>query len=333
MKKPTYSMSLKNNYQPKINDNDNNPNIVILQDYLEFFSANRWVDMLPYAYLASGTSYDNLIKYNSDYYPFNDEVKLIRENGKSLNKYLKDVKDIVELGPGSKYSVKHKTLPLLNYADELVHYCAIDISKKYLKDACDLINESLPSLEINTLEADILHHEKIALEKSYGKKCVLLLGSTLNNFNDQHQDHIIKQFSHLTQKDDVFILTIDTTQDEDILLEAYSNDQIFNLIRGILKFYAEINNEFSYHIDSFEIKSRWNKELKFIDIYFVAKKDFSFKFDNNKTFIIKAGQEFSSVKCRKPDQKNVISLAENNGFSLIDVLQEKQICMFIFKKI
>ena len=91
----------------------------IFDDFLAFFTTKEGVDILPYFYLNSNELFEDLVKNNSHYYLFNDEVLLIKNNHLSLTKHLKDIIEIIEIGPGTTHPVKHKTIPILNYAVNL----------------------------------------------------------------------------------------------------------------------------------------------------------------------------------------------------------------------
>src|SRR3990167_10750498 len=96
-------------------------------DYYKFLTTTEGADILPYTYLSSGDSYEKLIKDCKDYYLFDDEVALIKNNHHKLKHYLSEITNIIEIGPGSKHTVINKTIPILQYAQNLESYLPIDL--------------------------------------------------------------------------------------------------------------------------------------------------------------------------------------------------------------
>lgn len=312
----------------------NSINPKIFKDYINFFTTSKGIDMLPYVYLESNNLYDNLLKNNEDYYLFNDEVSLIGNNKDKLSKYLENVNDIIEVGPGSSYAVEHKTIPILTSALQLKNYHAIDYSKNYLVDICNIIKERMPSLKINTSESDIMQKYPITLNALINnKKAIMLLGSTLGNFNDFQQSYIVKQLSNLIDCNDIFILTVDMNQDPVSLIKAYSNTHTHQFIKEFLLYFSRINSSFTKYLNSFEIKINWDEFNKLVDIFLIAKENLCFNLPRFGDIKIQYGQEFRGIKSRKPTINRVLSLLEINDFHVLDVLtHSNKMGMFICKK-
>jgi Histidine-specific methyltransferase, SAM-dependent len=114
----------------------------IYDDYYTFFTTEEGTDILPYLYANSGHFYDNAIKH-PDYYIFHDEVAVIRKDKNILGCYLKDTRNIIEIGPESFSALEHKTLPILRSAPNLQTYYALDISEDFLRQACGFVSKNL----------------------------------------------------------------------------------------------------------------------------------------------------------------------------------------------
>ena len=136
-----------------------------LDDYWKFFTTEEGADMLPYVYMESSHLYDEMIKNEPAYYLFHDECDLIKNNKDQLIEILKDVTDIIEVGPGSCHTIEHKTLPILSYATNLKTYHALDHSENYLVDAIDFIKQNTKDIEIKAVEADLLDPQDITVER------------------------------------------------------------------------------------------------------------------------------------------------------------------------
>lgn len=305
-----------------------------LQDYVTFFTTKKGADMLPYAYLEATDNYNNLVKNCPDYYLFNDEVKTISSNKDALKEYLKEVTDIVEIGPGSDYTLEHKTLPILSYVENLKRYHAIDISKDYLDNACNYIKKHTPNIEICAVEADLMQKTQIGLNQiPCGKKAVLFLGSTLGNFTQIQQNYVLKQISKLTKPEDIAIITVDTNQDKESMVRAYDNLQVYNFMFGILKYFATTNIVFKPFINSFEVKCKWDEENKLMDICFVVKNDLSFFMESYGEIVLTKGQELRGITSRKPNTEDICTLIQQNQFEVLDILHyTNKMQLFICKR-
>lgn len=323
-----------NNYQhtpPKLEKNIDQKTF---DDYINFFTTEDGADILPYAYLNSSHLYNKLLENNTHYYLFNDEVSLIKRNSPQLTKHLSEIKELIEIGPGSNHAVQNKTIPILSCATNLKNYYALDHSIDYLNDAYKCVSDNIPKLNIFTVEANLLETNPIEINThKTNKKAVMLLGSTLENFDFNKQKHIIQNIHNIINSNDLFILTVDTNQDEESLNLAYSSEHNIKFIMGGLYYLEKIAPNFMPYINSLEIKVAWNKNLNVVDTHFIAKNDFSFYFNGYGDIIIKKGQLLKGVKSRKPTTNNITSLLESSGFSIIDILSNSnKVKMFIATK-
>ncbi len=293
----------------------------ILEDYFSFFTQKEGAEMTSYIYLDSCNYYDQLIKDSADYYLCRDHIEIIKKHKDKFKQYLFEVTDIIEIGPGSDYVVKNKTMPILSYAKNLKSYQAIDNCKQYLDETCVFVKNNTSGIEIFGVEADLMRKEKIQLYKTHsGKKCITFLGGTLANFHELQQNHCLKQIYTMLNPGDLFIITADTNQDEKSLLAAYYNIYAQNLFTGVIRYFASINSDFKKHAASFELRCSWNKASSFIDLHFVAQDDLSFHFPNYGNIIIKKGQIFKGIRAYKKTKQANIELLNKNGFEVLDVL-------------
>jgi L-histidine N-alpha-methyltransferase len=304
-------------------------------DYLAFFTQSSGADMLPYVYMESCDFYNNLIKNCEDYYLCKNETEIIKENLDKFVKHFSGITDIIEIGPGSAYAVNNKTLPILNCAKNLKRYHAIDHSKNYLEEACLFIEKERPDIEILGIEANLVHVGKIKVTSiKKGTKALLFLGSTLGNFNTPQQDQIIEQFSNLLSLNDILIITVDTNQDEDSLLKAYSNNYTCNFVIGALNHYGKINHEFNNYLSDFEVKTTINKLSNSVEFSFVTKKEISFHFKGYGGITLLKGQELKGIRSYKYTLENITSILSKRSFEVIETLNNSnKMQTFICKKV
>ena len=306
-----------------------------IDTYLAFFTQSSGADMLPYVYMESCDLYNNLIKHCKDYYLCKDETETIDKSLDQFSKYLSEITDIIEIGPGSVHAVKNKTLPILNCSKNLQRYHAIDHSKNYLEEACGFIEKELPDIDVLRIEADLTQVGEIKLNSiNEGNAALLFLGSTLGNFKVFQQNNIIQQFYNLLNSNDKLIITIDTNQDEESLLKAYNNLYFYDFVMGSLKYYARINPEFKKYLTSFEAKVVLDKNLNLIDAFFMVKNDLSFYFDSNRIINLYKGQELRGIISHKPSSEKIVNLLFQNNFEVLEILgSSKGMKTFICKRL
>ncbi|AIL65261.1 hypothetical protein NOVO_05715 [Rickettsiales bacterium Ac37b] len=306
----------------------------ILADYYQFFTDPKGIDMLPYAYMGSSSTYDLMVKNNPDYYLFSEEVAIIKNNAEKLTTHLSDIKDIIEIGPGSNHTITNKTIPLLNYAKSLKRYYAIDHSKPYLDKACAFIKENTYNIDIRGVEADLMSLGNLkSLKKEDDKKCILLLGGTIGNFSSSLQLQALQQIFKLMNIGDKLLLAVDTNQDEQTLIKAYDNIYSYKLIRGILEYFAIIHPPFKDYLNFFEIRFLWHKHCRTIEKFFVAKENIIFEMEKYGTIAIRQNQELRGAASQKFTLMDINNLLHKIGFGVLDILNyNNKVRLIICKK-
>ena len=301
-----------------------------IAEYIDLFTSNNSKDMLSYAYMEASHYYDDLLRHSSDYYLFRDEVSIIKENKKALEKYLTNITDIMEIGPGSDYALENKTLPILTCAPNLNHYHAIDISPNYLHDIGQFMKKNTDDLTISLMKVDFIAPDQINLPQVQNQKAILFLGSTLGNLQSSI---CLKNISYMSNKNDIFIFTVDTNHDEESLIKAYSGDTFNNLIKGILRFFGKLNLAFNNLIDKFEVKTVWDSQSETVKASFIVTENCSFQIENSLIIVLKKGQEFETVRSRKFTEKEMSGNLENFSFEVLEILRFSKMSMFVARKI
>jgi uncharacterized SAM-dependent methyltransferase len=288
-------------------------------DYLQFFTTQQGADMAPYLFFDTIDACCDFYKNCNDYYLCRDEISIINKNGDIFTKYLAGVTDIIEIGPGFEYTVQNKTIPMLHYATDLINYHAIDCSSSYLKTAVNFLKKNVQQIKIHGIKADILS-DKIKLEKvGHGKKCVMLLGGTLYNFTDIQQQQAMQRIVEIVD-DGILIVYVDTNQDTDSALRAYSNNYWDALFMSILYNFANFTPSFAPYLQSFESRCVFDKDSSLVRGYFVAKEDISFTSRDLGKIVIHKGQELRGVVSRKPTVQSVKDLMSQHNLKVLETL-------------
>jgi uncharacterized SAM-dependent methyltransferase len=305
------------------NDEDPQQKNKKLDDFYRFFKG-EYIDMLPYIYAEPSDAYKRIVKDCEDYYIFRDEVENIENNKEKLTKYLANVKDMIEIGPGFNEVMTKKTLPIVSCANKLKRFFVVDSSACYLDEACEFLRNHTSNIEIHSIEADLMSEQAIRLPENKcgdetGQKCILFLGSTLGNFTDNQRYHVLKQLHDMIDVGDLVILTADTNLNGDSVVKAYTGEDFNDFARCALWHFIKINSYFDKHVMSFDIKCRWNEAEKFLLRYFVANEVIKFKFGEYGEIKIEKDQELSGYKCRKDSTEKMVYLLKKY-FSIVDIL-------------
>ncbi|AIL64604.1 hypothetical protein NOVO_00985 [Rickettsiales bacterium Ac37b] len=202
-------------------------------------------------------------------------------------------------------------------------YYAVDHSKLYLDNACTFLKKNTSNVDIIGIEADLMSLANLkSLHQDDCRKCILFLGGTIGNFSFTLQVQALRQIFQLMNIEDKFILVVDTNQDEKTLLKSYDNVYLYELVKGVLKYFTQINPEFENYIDFFKVCCVWNKNLNLIDIYFQATQDMSFEMTNYGKIFISKGQECRGIVSRKTPLKIIKELLSKIGFNILDILND-----------
>lgn len=290
------------------------------EDYFKFFTTSAGADMLPYAYMGLSNSYDALVKDCDDYYLSKEEIGIFASNKSVLTKYLEDVTDIVEIGPGSEYPVEHKTLPIIQSASNLLRYHGLDHSRIYLEDALNFLAKITQNISLHAIEMDIMNSTNLDTS-AMDKKCFLLLGSTLGSFNIEEQQKMMHWMRSVTQVGDMLIISADTNVNGELALKAYNNSYDVIFISTIIKYFIEKFPEHACFEDYFDTKFAWLEDENCIEAYFVANTNFSFDFEGYGSISIHKNQELRGARSRKFNMKYLQDMIISNDFKLLEILR------------
>lgn len=300
-------------------------------DYLDFFITEEGTDVLPYLYKNSGDFYDEAIKH-PDYYVFHDEVELITKNTKILSHYLKGTKNIIEVGPGSRNAISQKTLPLLKFATNLESYLALDISKSFLEQTCELISKNT-TLQTNFKSVDFTEPGPLYLENCFGaKNAAIMLGISLGNLTIRKQNLFLQKINSMLCKDDIFITSADTNMDQQSLLKAYQPHKKYYM--SFLNNFNAINSYFNKEIDLIEPKLEWCQSTNTVCTYYQANKSLTFYYPFYDNIEIHEGKKLRGIKSKKFSANEFQALIETNGFQTLEIINNSdKIKLFVCKKL
>ena len=149
------------------------------------------------------------------------EIRLLRQNALPVAAAAKGCRTLVELGPGDGRKARIVTEAFLNLRSDLDYY-ALDVSRSALeKTARDLA--AIPGLSAHTVEGSFLTLEKLPPRVSAGPRCVMLLGSTLGNFDPDHRLAFLQSLRNCLNTGDWLLLGLDLIKPVSLLIDAYDD--------------------------------------------------------------------------------------------------------------
>lgn len=179
---------------------------------------------------------------------------------------------VAELGSGSGRKTRWLLEALIKRG--ITRYYPIDISGAAL-ERCDLELSRLPSVQVETVEADYLSGLSLVASQRRGDQRMLLLflGSTIGNFERDEAEAFIREIRGRLRPGDGFLLGTDLVKPAPALIAAY-DDALGVTAAFNLNLLGRINRELDADFDlrRFHHEARWNAALRRMEMHLVARK-------------------------------------------------------------
>jgi dimethylhistidine N-methyltransferase len=251
-------------------------NTTFLKDVQDGLSHNPKYISSKYFYDKAGDQLFRQIMKMPEYYPFDAEMEIFREQSEDLIESFElnpDVEfDLIELGAGDGKKTQHllKTLLAKKYKFK---YIPVDISQNTLDVIENRMDDILVNLEIMPKQGDYFQvlDELIASRKP---KIVLFIGSTLGNMEDEIAKDFLNQIAVHLKPDEKLLLGLDQIKSAEIVLPAYNDaagitrDFNLNLLRRINR---ELNADFI--LENFEHAPEYDEKEGIAKSFLKSKKD------------------------------------------------------------
>ncbi len=208
-----------------------------------------------------------------EYYLTRTEDAILREHAEAMVAGWDEAPAMIELGSGSSTKTRHLIGAALETYGEL-HYVPIDVSPTILEaSARELVADYLP-LRVTGYAGD--YHaalEEIA-RRIQRPKCVLFLGSSLGNYEDDQAASLLAHVARSMGPEDRLLLGTDLIKDRSTLESAYDDAQgvtaAFN--RNLL---VRINRELGgdFALDAFRHEARFCEDRERVEMHLVSLRD------------------------------------------------------------
>ena len=202
-----------------------------------------------------------------EYYPTNAEMNIMESNISEIAEILGSGIELIEFGSGSS----KKTRLLLNHLSDLRAYVPVDISKKFLLDEADRLNDEFPNIKIYPVSADYTKPFQLPSDLPSYRKVVYFPGSTIGNFTPEKARKFLKKIANLSGPSGGLLIGVDTKKDPEILEKAYNDESgitaEFNK-NMLVRLNRELNANFD--LNKFSHKALYNEKEGRIEMHLVS---------------------------------------------------------------
>jgi len=267
-----------------------------------------------YFYDEEGSRLFTQITLLPEYYLTRVEIAILRRHSAEIVG-INLPTDLVELGPG----VSRKTRLLLgamHRAGTLDRFVPVDISVATLHRIAEDLSHDYPLLSIHGIAGDF--EQVLDRIPSGGQRLVVLLGSTIGNFDRAEAVSLLARISHLLEPSDLFLLGTDLVKDVPVLEAAYDDaagvTARFN--RNVL---SVVNRRLGadFRQDLFDHRAFFNPEASRIEMHLTALKSHTVRIaDLEMEVSIEAGETIHTENSYKYTRDGVTSMLTDAGLHL-----------------
>ena len=222
---------------------------------------------------------------------------------------------LIELGAGSASKTRILVEALARRQLQVGFY-PVDVSRSALKAAVSSLNGHIRNLRVKPIVADYSKH--LPLLNVPGCKLVLLIGSTIGNFEAEEAQQFLVRLRSSLQKGDALLLGFDMAKRANLLHAAYNDAQgvtaEFN--KNVL---LRINRELGGHFDpdTFQHVAFWNPKMSRIEMHLESRveqkvwiRDLAMGFD------FAEGERIHTENSYKFTSASIAAMVRSAGFRL-----------------
>ncbi len=287
----------------------------IAQDILEGMSTEEKYIPSKYFYDETGSLIFEEICRLPEYYPTRTEMAILAQAAGVLMEDSAGI-DLIELGSGSDRKVRM----LLDAAGESrrasMRYIPVDISESAIVRASEDLYDSYPELEVVGVVADFTRLTKFL--ESGRRKIICFLGSTIGNLTEDESVSLFRHYSACMDPPDSILVGFDMVKETGIIEPAY-NDSAGVTARFNRNIMLVVNNELDadFDPDDFDHLAFFNREMRRIEMYLVAKRDLMVNVASlGIDILFRAGERIHTEYSRKYTEESIRRLASDAGFEV-----------------
>jgi len=289
---------------------------------------------------------------DTEYYLFNNEANLIRENADYFASLAKKEGTehpliMIELGTGSAHSIKHKTMPFVDAIHPDI-YVGVDYSTESATEAVMKVHAEHPETT-GLIRLKDFNKQNLQLEESiyaeiqkeqpikwnvrdlrYGRRIMVQFGGTLGNVEGfakdglphDHLKEALTNYRRHLHPGDYFIIGLDHNQNARSLASCYQSDLIAQFSMATLARMKEELPVKYFDPDDFEYSNRWIEESHLYAHGFRAKKTGSFYLGRER-ISYNEGDCFIYCNSYKYPQDFLDQVFAETGFTQVKVMKDR----------
>lgn len=262
-------------------------------------------------------------KNGSPYYVFRSEEDVIKSALEKISNTAQGATRLIDLGPGSIDAVKNKVFPVMQSVENSIReYVAVDVSEQSLDVAKRELNNSLPLLEVNAINADFIE-DSFKFGDYVGSEIAVLFGLTLCNLPIDPMVEVLPEMvlttslkrikSHFSGNTSRLIITQDINQDIESLRKAYGTRKpVYMTLPHLIARDVSIRGYFNP--DAFDMEVEFIPQTQACAMSLVANEDMDFLLDGTPISISK-GKRLYFHNAYKFSEEVFLRSAKNAGFT------------------
>ncbi|MDX1641267.1 MAG: L-histidine N(alpha)-methyltransferase [Balneolaceae bacterium] len=237
------------------------------EDVLKGLKKNEKSLPSKYFYDERGSELFEKISNLDEYYLTDAELEILQHHSEEISKVIGPKSLIIEFGSGSS----KKTRLLLEELKDLAGYVPVDISREFLFEEAEKLQEEFPELDITPIAADYTTSFELNVNGHADRRVIFFPGSTIGNFTPDRARDFLFQSADLLKNNGGLLIGVDLKKAPEVLNKAYNDREgvtaEFN--KNLLK---RINRELDadFIIEQFRHRAFYNEEEGRVEMYLVS---------------------------------------------------------------
>ncbi|MGD8378299.1 MAG: L-histidine N(alpha)-methyltransferase [Gammaproteobacteria bacterium] len=270
----------------------------------------KWISSM-YFYDERGSQLFDRICEQPEYYPTRTELAIMEADVDAMCDLLGEHVLLVEPGSGSSL----KTRILLAHMHKPAGYVPVEISRDYLMQSVEALQEAFPTIEILPVCADFTSaFELPSPEVAAARNVVYFPGSTIGNFEPDDALDLLANMRRLAADNGALLVGVDLRKEVAVMEAAY-NDAAGVTAEFNLNVLARLNRDLKadFDLSAFRHRAIWNDEESRIEMHLVSSRDQEAHIAGE-TFHFAEGEYIHTESSYKYTPERFAALAARAGF-------------------
>ena len=257
------------------------------------------------------------IQTSTSYYPYRQEVEIIRHAASQIGKLVSDAQTFIDLGTGSLNSFEHKVMPIIR-AGQFKEIVFVDLCTAFSEIATARLRREVPPIEAKTFIGNFFTD----LPTPTSKAVINLFGITLGNIivdlpRETPEQVLVRTMKHfaapLAKEGGYFVFDYDTNEDENSIHASYDHPSYHAMELTILERVKRDLPTTDFDPTCFEHITAWYPQWGLLAQELRAKCDLSFSLGSYK-IDIDCGQSYRTGSSFKYSDVTIEYAAAQAGF-------------------